>query len=215
MNERLEVGLMKARIKEAILVEGRYDVNTVHQVVDTIILETGGFRIFKNEEQLKLLRQIAKTHGLIILTDSDGAGFVIRNYLKGTLETGSVKQAYVPDVSGKERRKRHGSKEGKLGVEGMRPEIILDALRRAGATFLDETEQINIATTPLTKADLYEMGLTGRSDSTTLRKRLLQALDLPEHMTANSLLDFLNATCNREDVEKALSQIERQSKDFV
>ena len=108
------------RIREAILVEGRYDVNTVRQVVDTVVLESGGFRIFNNKDQLKLLRRIAETRGLIVLTDSDGAGFVIRNYLKGALPKGCVKQAYVPDIAGKERRKRHGSKEGKLGVEGMR-----------------------------------------------------------------------------------------------
>ena len=119
------------RIREAILVEGRYDVNTVRQVVDTVVLESGGFRIFNNKDQLKLLRRIAETRGLIVLTDSDGAGFVIRNYLKGALPKGCVKQAYVPDIAGKERRKRHGSKEGKLGVEGMRPQVILDALRRA------------------------------------------------------------------------------------
>ena len=119
------------RIREAILVEGRYDVNTVRQIVDTIVLESGGFRIFNDKEQLKLLRRIAVTRGLIVLTDSDGAGFVIRNYLKGALPAGSIKQAYIPDIPGKERRKRHGSKEGKLGVEGMRPEIILEELRRA------------------------------------------------------------------------------------
>ena len=113
------------RIREAILVEGRYDVNTVRQVVDTVVLESGGFRIFNNKDQLKLLRRIAETRGLIVLTDSDGAGFVIRNYLKGALPKGCVKQAYVPDIAGKERRKRHGSKEeGKLGVEGMRPQVI-------------------------------------------------------------------------------------------
>ena len=120
------------RIREAILVEGRYDVNTMRQVVDTVVLESGGFRIFNDKEQLKLLRRIASTRGLIVLTDSDGAGFVIRNYLKGALPAGSVKQAYIPDIAGKERRKRHASKEGKLGVEGMRPETIVQALRRAG-----------------------------------------------------------------------------------
>lgn len=112
------------RIREAILVEGRYDVNTVRQVVDTVVLESGGFRIFNNKDQLKLLRRIAETRGLIVLTDSDGAGFVIRNYLKGALPKGCVKQAYVPDIAGKERRKRHGSKEGKLGFS-LFPENIM------------------------------------------------------------------------------------------
>ena len=176
------------RIREAILVEGRYDVNTVRQVVDTVVLESGGFRIFNNKDQLKLLRRIAETRGLIVLTDSDGAGFVIRNYLKGALPKGCVKQAYVPDIAGKERRKRHGSKEGKLGVEGMRPQVILDALRRAGATFAQQDESEAPVHPVITKADFYEWGLSGRPDSTARRAAVLHALDLPEHMTANALL---------------------------
>lgn len=151
------------RIREAILVEGRYDVNTVRQVVDTVVLESGGFRIFNNKDQLKLLRRIAETRGLIVLTDSDGAGFVIRNYLKGALPKGCVKQAYVPDIAGKERRKRHGSKEGKLGVEGMRPQVILDALRRAGATFAQQDESEAPVHPVITKADFYEWGLSGQT----------------------------------------------------
>ena len=168
------------RIREAILVEGRYDVNTVRQVVDTVVLESGGFRIFNNKDQLKLLRRIAETRGLIVLTDSDGAGFVIRNYLKGALPKGCVKQAYVPDIAGKERRKRHGSKEGKLGVEGMRPQVILDALRRAGATFAQQDESEMPVHPVITKADFYEWGLSGRPDSTARRaavlRRAVQAL---------------------------------------
>lgn len=181
------------RIREAILVEGRYDVNTVRQVVDTVVLESGGFRIFNNKDQLKLLRRIAETRGLIVLTDSDGAGFVIRNYLKGALPKGCVKQAYVPDIAGKERRKRHGSKEGKLGVEGMRPQVILDALRRAGATFAQQDESEAPVHPVITKADFYEWGLSGRPDSTARRAAVLHALDLPAHMTANALLEFINA----------------------
>lgn len=196
---------MKTRIKEAILVEGRYDINTVRQVVDTVVLETGGFRIFKDDEKLNLLRRIAETRGLIILTDSDGAGFVIRGYLKGALAAGTVKQAYVPDISGKERRKRHGSKEGKLGVEGMRPETILEALHRAGATFLDGEDWPATQYPPLTKADLYEMGLTGRPDSALRRRALLRALRLPEHMTASALLDFVNAVGTREEIDRILT----------
>ena len=156
------------KLREAILVEGRYDVNTVRQVVDTVVLETGGFRIFNNKDQLKVIRRIAETRGLIVLTDSDGAGFVIRNYLKGALPQDRIKQAYVPDVTGKERRKKHGSKEGKLGVEGMRPEVILDALRRAGATFEGEGERAPAERT-ITKADFFEWGLSGRLDSTARR----------------------------------------------
>ena len=192
------------RIREAILVEGRYDINTVRQVVDTVVLESGGFRIFNNKEQLKLLRRIAQTRGLIVLTDSDGAGFVIRNYLKGALPKDCVKQAYVPDIAGKERRKRHGSKEGKLGVEGMRPQVILDALRRAGATFEEQDPEETPAQPLITKADFYEWGLSGRPDSTVRRAAVLHALDLPERMTANALLEFINAVGTRDEVEKAL-----------
>lgn len=127
------------RIREAVLVEGRYDVNTLRQIVDTVVLETGGFRIFSDDDQLRLIRRIAVVRGLIILTDSDGAGFVIRNYLKGVLPNEQIRQAYIPDIAGKEARKRKISKEGKLGVEGMRPEIIQKALLDAGATVLEWT----------------------------------------------------------------------------
>ena len=194
------------RIREAILVEGRYDVNTVRQVVDTVVLESGGFRIFNNKDQLKLLRRIAETRGLIVLTDSDGAGFVIRNYLKGALPKGCVKQAYVPDIAGKERRKRHGSKEGKLGVEGMRPQVILDALRRAGATFAQQDETETPVHPVITKADFYEWGLSGRPDSTARRAAVLHALELPEHMTANALLEFINAVGTHEQVAEIIQQ---------
>ena len=194
------------RIREAILVEGRYDVNTVRQIVDTVVLESGGFRIFNDKEQLKLLRRIAVTRGLIVLTDSDGAGFVIRNYLKGALPAGSIKQAYIPDIPGKERRKRHGSKEGKLGVEGMRPEIILEALRRAGATFEDLNEQGSTREEPITKADFYAWGLSGGPESAQRRAAVLKALDLPAHMTANALLEFINAVGTRDEIETVLRQ---------
>ena len=195
------------RVKEAILVEGRYDVNTVRQVVDAVVLESGGFRIFNDNEQLWLLRRIAVTRGLIVLTDSDGAGFVIRNYLKGALPAGSIKQAYIPDVRGKERRKRHGSKEGKLGVEGMRPETILEALRRAGATFEQADDNVAAqAAAPITKADFYEWGLSGRPDSAQRRAAVLKALELPARMTANALLEFINAVGTREQIEDVLQQ---------
>ena len=195
-----------SRIREAILVEGRYYINTLKQVVDTVVLETGGFRIFHDKDRLKLLRRIAQARGLIVLTDSDGAGFVIRNYLKGVLPRDRIKQAYVPDVWGKEKRKRHASKEGKLGVEGMRPDILCDALRRAGATFLDGEAQKGRDTSdsPITKADFYTWGLTGRTDSAARRQRLLQELALPAHMTANALLEFINAVGTRQEIEAIL-----------
>ena len=186
------------RIREAILVEGRYDVNTVRQVVDTVVLESGGFRIFNNKDQLKLLRRIAETRGLIVLTDSDGAGFVIRNYLKGALPKGCVKQAYVPDIAGKERRKRHGSKEGKLGVEGMKPEVLVECLRRAGATF--EGEDAPRQAAGLTKADLLEKGLVGVG-SAGKRRALQDKLGLPARLTANGLLEALDLLMTREEFD--------------
>ena len=193
----------KPRIKEAIVVEGRYDKNTLSQVVDATILETAGFGVFKDGEKLSLLRRIAQKQGLIVLTDSDGAGFVIRNYLKGSMDPSLVKHAYIPDREGKERRKRTGGKEGKLGVEGMRPEVLLDVLRRAGATFLDAEQPVSRA--PLTKADLFALGLTGRPDSAARRGALLKRLDLPEHLTANALLDVLSALYTLEELQAAVA----------
>ena len=146
------------KIKEVIVVEGRYDKNTLAQVVDATLVTLGGFAVFNDKEKVAFLRRLAAERGLIVLTDSDGAGFVIRNYLKGALPKEQVKQAYIPDIHGKEKRKRAPGKEGKLGVEGMKPEVILEALRRAGATFLDETAEPAAEKTPITKADLMEWG---------------------------------------------------------
>ena len=151
------------KIKEVIVVEGRYDKNTLAQVVDATVVTLGGFAVFNDKEKVAFLRRLAAERGLIVLTDSDGAGFVIRNYLKGALPKEQVKQAYIPDILGKEKRKRAPGKEGKLGVEGMKPEVILEALRRAGATFLDETAEPAAEKTPITKADLMEWGLAGLS----------------------------------------------------
>lgn len=180
------------QIKEAIVVEGRYDKNTLSQLVDGIILETSGFGIFKDEQRLKLLRRIARERGLIVLTDSDAAGFVIRNFLKGAIDPALVKHAYVPDRYGKERRKRQPGKEGKLGVEGMPPQVLEQALRQAGATFLDEPGEGELPRRQITKGDLFAAGLSGTPDSAARRKDLLERLDLPEHLTANALLEALN-----------------------
>ncbi|MEF2941025.1 MAG: DUF4093 domain-containing protein [Oscillospiraceae bacterium] len=188
------------RIREAIIVEGRYDKNTLAQIVDAPILETSGFGIFHNRQRLALLRRLAETRGIIVLTDSDGAGFVIRNYLRGAIDPLQVKHAYILDVAGKERRKRTASKEGKLGVEGMRPDVLLEALRRAGATI--EGEETPAAGARVTKADLYAAGLTGGADSKAARQRLLAQLDLPEHLSTNALLEVLNALMTREEFQK-------------
>lgn len=186
------------KIKEAIIVEGRYDKNSLSQVVDGLILETSGFGVFKDGEKLELIRRLAQRQGIIVLTDSDGAGFVIRNYLKGAIPKNQVKHAYIPDVYGKEKRKRQRGKEGKLGVEGMPPAVLEQVLRRAGATFLDQGEARE-QEPPLTKADLFAAGLTGRPDSAQRRLALLKRLELPEHMTANALLEVLNTCYTREE----------------
>ena len=185
------------KIREVIVVEGRYDKNALSQVVDAVILETAGFGIFKDRQKQKLLRTLAETRGLIVLTDPDGAGFVIRNFLKGCTDPSRVKHAYVPDIPGKERRKSSPSKEGKLGVEGMRPALLLEALRRAGASF--EEAEAAPEREPITKADLYARGLSGGEGSAEKRRELLKKLDLPERLTANALLDVLNALMSRED----------------
>ena len=186
------------RIREAIVVEGRYDKNTLSQLVDTVIIETSGFGIFKDKERLALLRRLAEKRGLIVLTDPDGAGFVIRSHLRGSLPPDRVKHAYVPDIYGKERRKRQGGKEGKLGVEGMTPAVLVEVLRRAGATFLEEEAGDRGPKGGITKADLYALGLSGGPDAARRRQALLKHLKLPEHMSANALLPVLNALYDRE-----------------
>lgn len=194
------------RIREAIVVEGRYDKNTLSQLVDTLILETSGFGIFNDREQMALLRRVAARRGLIVFTDPDGAGFVIRNRLKGAIPAGQLKHAYVPDILGKERRKAKPGKEGKLGVEGMSPDILTEALRRAGATVLEQDQPFR-QPLHLTKADLMALGLSGGADSALRRAALLRELALPEHMSANALLQVLNICCTQEELERALENI--------
>ena len=193
------------KIKEAIVVEGRYDKNTLSQIVDAPILETAGFGIFKDKQQLALLRRVAETRGLIVFTDSDGAGFVIRNHLKSVIPAKFLKHAYIPDIFGKEKRKAAPGKEGKLGVEGMRPEIILDALRKAGATM--DGEEVT-SRHQITKQDLMELGLSGGKDSSILRLQLLKKLDLPQHMSANAMLQALNLLYSLEELVEIVETLE-------
>ena len=192
------------KIREAIVVEGRYDKNTLSQIVEATIFETGGFGIFRNAEQMALLRMAAEHKGLIVFTDPDGAGLVIRNRIKGAIPNGYLKHAYVPDVMGKERRKRHAGKEGKLGVEGMSPEIILDALRRAGATMDDRAAEKSVA---ITKQDMMAYGLSGCKNSAEKRLALQKKLGFPEHMSANALLQALNFLYTPETFAQVMREL--------
>ena len=192
------------KIKQAIVVEGRYDKNTLSQIVDAPILQTDGFGVMKNKEQLELLRRVAKVRGLIVFTDSDGAGFVIRNYLKSAIEPQYLLHAYIPDVAGEEKRKRAPGKEGKLGVEGMTPEVIVDCLRRAGATIEGENTQ---PMQSITKQDLMELGLSGGKDSAAKRKLLMKELEFPEHMSSNALLQAVNLLYTKEELSQILLRL--------
>ncbi len=192
------------RVKETIIVEGRYDANTLKQCVVAHVIETSGFGVFNDEEKRKLIQLLAKKNGIIVFTDSDGAGFVIRNFLQGIVNEGTVKHAYIPEIEGKERRKTKASKAGILGVEGMSPEIIVSALERAGATFDDAgvSERANI-----TKSDMYEYGLCGRENSAALREKLALSLGLPRLMSANALLSAINLILSVEEFEKAINSL--------
>ncbi len=193
------------RIKEAIVVEGRYDKNTLSQIVNAPVLETSGFGIFKDQQQLSLLRRVARARGLIVLTDSDGAGFVIRNHLKSVIEPQYLKHAYIPDIPGKERRKAAPGKEGKLGVEGMTPQVIWDALRNAGAT-IERNSASSIH--DITKQDMMALDLSGGADASFRRKQLQKKLDLPEHLSANGLLQALNLLYTLDELTEIVRSLE-------
>lgn len=197
------------KIREAIVVEGRYDKNTLSQIVDAPILETKGFGLFKDPKQLELLRSVAKKRGLIVLTDSDGAGFVIRNHIKSAIPAKYLKHAYIPDVAGKEKRKAAPGKEGKLGVEGMSPEVLLAALKNAGATI--EGESVAQENDQITKQDFVEFGLSGGLNASERRKRLENRLHLPEHMSANALLQALNLLLSREELAEIVREWDNEN----
>lgn len=194
------------KIKEAIVVEGRYDKNTLSQLVDGVIVETTGFGIYHNKDLLALLRRLGEKQGLIVLTDSDGAGFQIRSYLKSALPPHQVKHAYIPDRPGKERRKRQPGKEGKLGVEGMSQQVLEQALRQAGATILGESPR-HARSASLTKADLYACGLAGGQGSRERREQLLKKLDLPAHLTPNAMLPILSALYDRQTLLEEMEKL--------
>lgn len=192
------------KIRQAIVVEGRYDKNTLSQIVDAPIFETSGFGIMRDQAQMALLRRVARERGLIVFTDSDGAGFVIRNHLKSAIQPEYLLHAYIPDVYGKEKRKRAPGKEGKLGVEGMTREVILECLRRAGAVF-EDGERVDAA--QITKQDLMNLGLSGGPDSSLLRKKLLEKLDFPEHMSCNAMLQALNMLYTLPQLQQFMKEL--------
>lgn len=193
------------RVREVIVVEGKYDAIRVKSAVEAVVVETHGFGLFRDKEQLALLRRLAASRGVLVLTDSDGAGFVIRNYLSGVLPPSQVKHAYIPEIAGKERRKAAPSKEGLLGVEGVDNAVILEALERAGATF-EEDERAGAAPW-LTKGELYADGLSGGPDSAGRRAALLRLLGLPQKLSANRLLEVINATMTPDEYRRVLQQI--------
>lgn len=191
------------RVKEAVVVEGRCDKAKLSTLIEGTIIETGGFAIFKDREKMELIRQLAAKRGVIILTDSDGAGFLIRSRLSQCLPPEQVKHAYIPDIYGKERRKARPSKEGKLGVEGMSLETLRDCLIRAGAAIEDAPGKAL-----LTKADLFELGLSGGEGSADKRRALQKHLKLPERLSANGLLQVLRALYTRQELLDILKELE-------
>lgn len=192
------------RIREAIVVEGRYDKNTLSQIIDAPIFQTNGFGIMKDKAQLELLRMVAKNRRLIVFTDSDGAGFVIRNFLKSAIEPKYLLHAYIPDIHGKEKRKAAPGKEGKLGVEGMTPQVIVDCLRRSGATLEGES---SVPAAAITKQDMMEWGLSGGNDSAGKRKILAAELGFPEHMSSNALVQALSLLYTKEELSQIILRL--------
>jgi ribonuclease M5 len=184
-----------------VIVEGKYDKIKLSSILDAVIIETDGFAIFNDKEKQKLIRRLAKTKGLLVLTDSDSAGFKIRSFIGGIVSNEEIKHAYIPDIFGKEKRKVESSKEGKLGVEGIPKDILLEALRKAGVTAekTPETKRRQV-----TKTDLYEDGLSGRDDSASKRKAFLKSLDLPELLSANKLLPIINTFLTYEEYKEAV-----------
>ena len=191
-------------INQVFVVEGRYDRNKLAQIFDATIIETEGFGLFKQPEKMELLRRLAETRGIIVFTDSDGAGFLIRNRIKSAISTGKVYHAYIPDLYGKEKRKRVASKEGKLGVEGVPDQVIIEAVRNCG---IDTDTETNPSEKKITKQDLFALGLSGRSNSAVLRKAVIRKLNLPEHLSANGFLDVVNLLCTFDELQDIVRKI--------
>lgn len=180
----------------AIVVEGKYDKIKLSSMVDGVIICTRGFRVYKDKEMQAMLRALAKKQGLAVLTDSDTAGFKIRGFLRSICGKENIVDVYIPDLYGKEKRKDHPSKEGKLGVEGVPEEVLQKAFADAGIG----AELVLQKKDPITKMDLFELGLSGRAESALRRKRLMKHLTLPEHLTTNALVTVLDALMSREEL---------------
>ncbi|MEE0060804.1 MAG: DUF4093 domain-containing protein [Acutalibacteraceae bacterium] len=198
-------------IKEAIIVEGKYDKMRLKSVVNATIIETNGFRIFKDKEKVSLIKQLAEKNGIIVLTDSDSAGFVIRNHLKNIVPKEQIKHAYIPQIKGKEKRKATPSKEGTIGVEGIDEQELLKVLKNAGVTYQSQEQQAQEYSLQekikITKVDLFKLGLTGRENSHILRCSLLKKLNLPQYITTNALLDVLNSLMDLTELTEILKEI--------
>lgn len=199
---------MMLHINGAIVVEGKYDKARLKGIVDCPVIVTDGFGVYKNKETTRLIRFYAQNGGIIILTDSDSAGFRIRGYIKGIVPEGTVKNAYIPDIFGKERRKSVPSAEGKLGVEGIPDELLIEALRKFADNTQDNTSEDTAHTRKITRIDLYEDGLSGRKNSSSLRAKLLRKLSLPEKLPASSLLDALNSALSYEEYKKTVGELQ-------
>lgn len=192
------------KIKEAVIVEGRYDKIKLTSLIDAPIIETNGFRVFSDKEKQNLIRQIADARGILVLTDSDSAGFVIRNFLKGVVDKSKIKHCYIPQIAGKEKRKAQKGKEGLLGVEGVSDEVIINAVRKSGATIIGEK---NIKDSEINKSDLFYLGLTGAENADKNRKKLLKYLNLPTYMTTNAMLTALNCLYSFEELKDLIEEI--------
>ena len=194
------------KIKQAVIVEGKYDKIKVSNILDTLIIETDGFGIFKDKNKQKLIRRLAETRGILILTDSDSAGFTIRSFLNGIVPQEQLVNVYIPDVFGKEKRKSEPSKEGKLGVEGVKSDVIIDALKKAGVKF-DVDAESSEKTQPVTKTDFFLDGLSGGKGSAEKRARFLKQLDLPEHLSSNSMLKLINSFMDFDDYKREIQKL--------
>lgn len=192
------------KLKEAVIVEGRYDKIKLKNLIDAPVIETNGFRIFNDKERQSLIRQIADKRGILIMTDSDGAGLVIRNYLNGVIDKSKIKHCYVPQLKGKEKRKEQKSREGYLGVEGVPDDVIIEAIRKSGATVIgEESAQRN----EITKADLFTLGLTGSENSAQKRKKLLKMLNMPDYLSTNAMLAALNCLYSLEELNNIITEL--------